>query len=131
MNDGDYNFAGCGAGYYNITFWAKAKEIPAGSTAVFSVGFNSKNHLMKSEVARYTQYSDYDTFINGADGAPSSIKMTEEWQKYSVTIKVEEDWLKMEMTILWDEFDDGVYRPQLTRNYDDFWWCTGFSVILS
>jgi hypothetical protein len=38
----------------------------------------------------------------------------------------EEDWLKMEMTILWDEFDDGVYRPQLTRNYDDFWWPTGF-----
>lgn len=38
----------------------------------------------------------------------------------------EEDWLKMEMTILWDEFDDGVYRPQLTRNYDTFWWPTGF-----
>lgn len=38
----------------------------------------------------------------------------------------EEDWVKMEMTILWDEFDDGVYRPQFTRNYDDFWWATGF-----
>lgn len=38
----------------------------------------------------------------------------------------EEDWLKMEMTILWDEFDNGVYLPQLTRNYDDFWWPTGF-----
>lgn len=38
----------------------------------------------------------------------------------------EEDWLKMEMTILWDEFDDGNYLPQFTRNYDDFWWATGF-----
>lgn len=38
----------------------------------------------------------------------------------------EEDWLKMEMTIFWDEFDDGNYLPQFTRNYDDFWWATGF-----
>ena len=38
----------------------------------------------------------------------------------------EEDWLKMEMTVLWDEFDDGNYLPQFTRNYDDFWWATGF-----
>lgn len=38
----------------------------------------------------------------------------------------EEDWLKMEMTILWDENGDGNYLPQFTRNYDDFWWATGF-----
>ena len=38
----------------------------------------------------------------------------------------EEDWLKMEMTILWDENDDGNYLPQFTRNYDTFWWATGF-----
>lgn len=38
----------------------------------------------------------------------------------------EEDWLKMEMTVFWDEFDDGNYLPQFTRNYDDFWWATGF-----
>ena len=38
----------------------------------------------------------------------------------------EEDWVKMEMTILWDEFDNGEYLPQFTRNYDDFWWATGF-----
>ncbi len=38
----------------------------------------------------------------------------------------EEDWLKMEMTIFWNEFDDGRYLPQFTRNYDDFWWATGF-----
>ncbi len=38
----------------------------------------------------------------------------------------EEDWLKMEMTVFWNEFDDGVYRPQFTCNYNDFWWATGF-----
>lgn len=38
----------------------------------------------------------------------------------------EEDWLKMEMTVYWDEFDNGEYLPQFTRNYNDFWWSTGF-----
>ncbi len=38
----------------------------------------------------------------------------------------EDDWLKMEMTVYWDEFDNGEYLPQFSRNYDDFWWCTGF-----
>ena len=38
----------------------------------------------------------------------------------------EDDWVKMEMTIFWDEFDNGEYLPQFTRNYNDFWWCTGF-----
>ncbi len=38
----------------------------------------------------------------------------------------QDDWLKMEMTVFWDEFDNGEYLPQLTRNYNDFWWATGF-----
>lgn len=38
----------------------------------------------------------------------------------------EDDWVQMEMTIYWDEFDNGEYLPQFSRNYDDFWWCTGF-----
>ena len=38
----------------------------------------------------------------------------------------EDDWVKMEMTVYWDEFDNGEYLPQFTRNYNDFWWCTGF-----
>ena len=32
----------------------------------------------------------------------------------------------MEMTVFWDEFDNGEYLPQLTRNYNDSWWATGF-----
>ena len=38
----------------------------------------------------------------------------------------EDDWVKMEMTVYWDEFDNGEYLPQFSRNYNDFWWCTGF-----
>ena len=38
----------------------------------------------------------------------------------------QDDWVKMEMTVYWDEFDNGEYLPQFSRNYNDFWWCTGF-----
>ncbi len=38
----------------------------------------------------------------------------------------EDDWVQMEMTVFWDEFDNGEYLPQFSRNYADFWWCTGF-----
>ena len=38
----------------------------------------------------------------------------------------QDDWVKMEMTVYWDEFDNGEYLPQFTRNYNDFWWATGF-----
>ena len=37
-----------------------------------------------------------------------------------------DEWLNMELTVLWDEFNDGVYRPQLTRNYSLHWWQTGY-----
>lgn len=37
-----------------------------------------------------------------------------------------DDELFMEMTIFWDEFNDGVYLPQLTRNYGRHWWETGY-----
>lgn len=36
------------------------------------------------------------------------------------------EWLNMELTVFWDEFNDGVYRPQLTRNYSLHWWQTGY-----
>ncbi len=37
----------------------------------------------------------------------------------------EEDWLKMEMT-LWHEQLDGTWNREFTREYDEYWWCTGF-----
>ncbi len=39
-----------------------------------------------------------------------------------------EDWLKMEMCFMWDEYQDGNYRPVFNRPYTDYWWCTGFVV---
>ncbi|MBQ2842185.1 MAG: DUF4474 domain-containing protein [Clostridia bacterium] len=37
----------------------------------------------------------------------------------------EEDWLMMEMT-LWHEEIDGSWTREFTREYDKYWWCTGF-----
>ncbi len=37
----------------------------------------------------------------------------------------EEDWLGMEMT-LWHEQLDGSWKREFTREYDKYWWCTGF-----
>ncbi len=36
-----------------------------------------------------------------------------------------EDWLKMEMTLYHDE-GFGNYERQFTREYGEYWWCTGF-----
>ncbi len=37
----------------------------------------------------------------------------------------EEDWLKMEMT-LWHEEINGEWTREFSREYDYYWWCTGF-----
>ena len=37
----------------------------------------------------------------------------------------EEDWLKMEMTLYHDD-GTGNYVREFTRDYGDYWWCTGF-----
>jgi len=37
----------------------------------------------------------------------------------------EEDWLNMEMT-LWHEEANGTWTREFTREYDKYWWCTGF-----
>jgi hypothetical protein len=37
----------------------------------------------------------------------------------------EEDWLNMEMT-LWHEDTNGNWNREFTREYDKYWWCTGF-----
>lgn len=38
----------------------------------------------------------------------------------------EDEWIKMEMTLYHDEAGNGNYVRQLTRDYGDYWWCTGF-----
>jgi len=37
----------------------------------------------------------------------------------------EEDWLNMEMT-LWHQELNGTWTREFTREYDKYWWCTGF-----
>lgn len=37
----------------------------------------------------------------------------------------EEDWLNMEMT-LWHQEIDGTWTREFTREYEKYWWCTGF-----
>ena len=38
----------------------------------------------------------------------------------------EEDWLYLECTCFWDENQNGNYLPQYTRNYNKYWWATGY-----
>lgn len=38
----------------------------------------------------------------------------------------QEDWLKMEMTLYHDKLLNGNYEREFTRDYGDYWWCTGF-----
>lgn len=38
----------------------------------------------------------------------------------------QEDWLKMEMTMYHDRMMNGNYVREFTRDYGDYWWCTGF-----
>ena len=46
-----------------------------------------------------------------------------EWTMYACP--KEEDWLAMEMTV-YHENEKGVYEREFTREYDKYWWCTGF-----
>ncbi len=46
-----------------------------------------------------------------------------EWAMYACP--AEENWLQMEMT-LWHEELNGEWTREFTREYDYYWWCTGF-----
>ena len=37
-----------------------------------------------------------------------------------------EDWLKMDMTCYWKENNQGSYKKAFEREYDYYWWATGF-----
>ena len=38
------------------------------------------------------------------------------------------DWLNMEMAFMWDEYETGEYRAVFNRDYEKYWWATGFVV---
>ena len=47
----------------------------------------------------------------------------DEWAMYNCP--AEEDWLMMEMTLYHQDLN-GNYVREFTREYDKYWWCTGF-----
>ncbi len=46
-----------------------------------------------------------------------------DWVMFDCAAK--EDWLQMEMT-LWHQDSTGVWLREFSREYDYYWWCTGF-----
>ena len=59
----------------------------------------------------------------GIYNRPHSEDGVHEWTMYACP--KEEDWLGMEMTV-YHENEKGVYEREFTREYDKYWWCTGF-----
>lgn len=59
----------------------------------------------------------------GIYNRPHSEEGVHEWTMYSCP--AEEDWLGMEIT-LWHEQLDGTWTREFSRDYDKYWWCTGF-----
>ena len=59
----------------------------------------------------------------GIYNRPHSEKGVGVWTMFACP--AEEDWLQMEMT-LWHEELDGTWTREFTREYDYYWWCTGF-----
>lgn len=59
----------------------------------------------------------------GIYNRPHSEDGVSEWAFYNCP--AEEDWLGMEMT-LWHEQSNGTWVREFSRDYDKYWWCTGF-----
>ncbi len=94
INDSQYNYAGCGAGKYEISFYAKAAE---GHGGKFSVMLSSRWHLEADGVRTKLGYVEGDGNYVSATfmGSGTTIEMTEEWQKFTATISVTQNWLNM------------------------------------
>ena len=59
----------------------------------------------------------------GVYNRPHSEEGVHEWTMYSCPAK--EDWLGMEITLYHQDIT-GNYVREFTREYDKYWWCTGF-----
>ena len=59
----------------------------------------------------------------GIYNRPHSEEGVTDWTMYNCP--AESDWLKMEMT-LWHQELNGNWKREFTREYDYYWWCTGF-----
>ena len=93
INDSQYNYAGCGAGTYTVTFYAKAKE---GSGGIFNCVLSSMLHLQVAQVRTLLGYTEGDgNYANDTFFAGGSINMTDQWQKFTVKFNVNDNWLNM------------------------------------
>lgn len=59
----------------------------------------------------------------GIYNRPHSENGVNDWTMYDCP--AEEDWLMMEMTLYHKQLN-GKYTREFTREYDKYWWCTGF-----
>ncbi|MBQ8026648.1 MAG: DUF4474 domain-containing protein [Clostridia bacterium] len=59
----------------------------------------------------------------GVYNRPHSEDGVHAWTMYNCP--AEEDWLKMEMTLYHQDIN-GNYIREFSREYDEYWWCTGF-----
>ncbi len=59
----------------------------------------------------------------GIYNRPHSDEGINEWTMFNCP--AEEDWLMMEMTLYHEELD-GTWKREFSREYDKYWWCTGF-----
>ena len=94
INDGNYGYAGCGAGTYKVSFYIKAKSIPSGSNAKFSATMDVINSSLRpNDVNTYTGKSyNLDTCLYGS--VNGSI-ITTSWTKFECNFAVTQDYLNM------------------------------------
>ena len=93
INDSQYNYSGCGAGTYTVTFYAKAE---AGYGGSFSCMLSSKLHLQDSQVRNLLGYTEGDgNYVNDTYFTGGSITLTDQWTKFTVNFSVSDNWLNM------------------------------------
>ncbi len=59
----------------------------------------------------------------GIYNRPHSDEGINEWTMFNCP--AEEDWLMMEMTLYHEQLN-GTWKREFSRDYDKYWWCTGF-----
>ncbi len=116
INDSEYNYAGCGAGKYNISFYAKAKEGHGGN---FSVMLSSKWHLSTAQVRNHLGYTEGDgNYASETYYSNGTITMTDQWQKFTATVTVSENWLNMIKKLRNSSYSDARQAYELVLRLD-------------
>lgn len=109
---------------YNALYDAGAKLIDFSiETAKFDFTYDNKEYRIQLWKGQYIS-GDIGT-VGGEVGIYTRpVGSTSAIGHYNCA--AESDWLMMELTVMWDEFDNGEYLPQLTRKYAIHWWETGY-----